>query len=300
VQRIKAAEPHFKRGTLERKYFLAALARLNDIDVPEDILPPTSKKQAPNADQFLVRFRNAIKLAIQRHPEYRQKLTLLSKNVEKNISPKEAFPGHSLLEDLLTSELSPVQTEELLSIFKRGSEAVSDTLLNDVLNAHPVAAKLLGDRLELFVRDYVSYTESYKEGAETIFPPVSSDPDFEAAYKKDPHFDSPTPNHPPYNSPMEEIYQWKLERLAQIFNFDLSSAVGLSQFEIFTHTYDLSPGELGLDRVHSYPPWYHTYEELPIIKFDGYDPLDVERTQTGKEVLSVNNSEVQELSKLLK
>jgi len=298
VKLMKAAESQYKPGTLERKYFMAELARLDGVDIPEDVLPALSKRQSLGADQFLKRFRGAVKLAIDRHPQFSKNLKLLSKNVEKRLSPKEPFPGFHVLEELIHYELSVGQSEELLSIFKR-DEGVSDSILNDVLNAHPVAAKLLGDRLDIFVNDYMGYTEHYYEGAETIFPDVTSDPDYMMGWKKDAHFQSPTPNHPPYNSPLEEVYQWKLERLAQILNIDLSTPVGLSQFEIFTHTYDLSPGEPTLDRVHSYPPWYHTYEELPIIKFDGYDPLDVEGT-TQKGVLKVTNKEVQEFSKILK
>jgi len=259
-QLVKAAYNEFKSGSLERSYLRVALSRLNDVEVPDDLLPSLATPESINASQFLERFRSAVKIAIDRHPDYKKRLDTLSKRVEKSVNRKEVFPGQAVLLELVNTELSPVQTDDLLSIFTiRQDEGASSTLLNDVLNAHPLAAKMVGERIGEFLKDYVSYTQEYKEGAETLFADVSTDPVFENAFKRDPHFSSPTPNHPPFNSPLEEIYQWKLERLAQIFNFDLATPVGLSQFEIFTHTYDLSPGELGLDRVHSYPPAYHTY-----------------------------------------
>jgi len=66
----------------------------------------------------------------------------------------------------------------------------------------------------------------------------------------------------------------KLERLArEFYQFDLDTDLGIASFDILCRTFDISPGELTLERTHGYPPEWHTYEELPIIKFDGYDPL---------------------------
>jgi len=293
----EAAFKEFKSGTLERSYLRVALARLNGLDHPEMDLTPAP--QALDTNQFLSRFRAAVKIAVDRHPEFSKRLSTLSKHVEMAVSRKEVFPGQNLLMELSNTELTPVQTDELLSIFTiQPHEGASNAVLNDVLNAHPLAAKMVGERIGEFLKDYVSYTETYKEGADTLFPDASHDPHVESAYRKDAHFDSPTPNHPPFNSPIEEIYQWKLERLAQIFNFDLGTPLGLSQFEIFSHNYDLSPGD-SLDRVHALPPWYHTYEELPIIKFDGYDPLDFEAPHTPSKELSVTETELKDISKFI-
>jgi len=78
-----------------------------------------------------------------------------------------------------------------------------------------------------------------------------------------------------FSTAFDELYHHKLIRLAnEFYNFDLSSDVGMIQFELFMHAYDISPGEEGLDRIHSYPTPLHTYEELPIIKFDGFEESD--------------------------
>jgi len=69
----------------------------------------------------------------------------------------------------------------------------------------------------------------------------------------------------------------KLERLAKDFlRYDLDTEFGLAQFDTFCHEFDISAGEFTLERTHGFPPAHHTYEELPIIKFDGYDPLGPE------------------------
>jgi hypothetical protein len=274
---ISNAQSDIKRGTLEWSYLMATLSRLRGVELPDDILPSLQlKADQPNAQNILNRFQAAAKFAGERHPQYVNKLKSLSKHVESKVkAASKETPSQKIVAELLRSDLTPVQERDMLAFFET-KDGASDALLNDVLNAHPIAAKLLGDRLQVFFRDFVSYSENYKEGAETLFPDISTDPLFEKGWKKDPHFESPTPNHPPFNSPIEEVYQWKLERLAQLFNFDLSTPLGLSQFEILTHSYDLSPGEPTLERTHSYPSFYHTYEELPIIKYDGYDPFEEE------------------------
>jgi len=186
---------------------------------------------------------------------------------------KESFTGENIVAELLSVELSPALQDELFSVFSN-HEGASDAVLNDVLNAHPIAAKLLGDRLETFFTEHFEYTKHFKEGEETLFPHASTHPRFEKHWKTNNHIDSPTPNGP-HNSALDEIYVLKLERVArQFFNYNLDTPLGLSQFEVLANTYDLSPGEPSLDRVHGYPPAYHTYEELPIIKYDGFDPFD--------------------------
>jgi len=50
-------------------------------------------------------------------------------------------------------------------------------------------------------------------------------------------------------------------------------------FDHLVHTYDISPGEDTLERTHPSPPDPHTYEELPIIKFDGWEECDEEQPE---------------------
>jgi hypothetical protein len=270
---ILAATHDIKENSLEYKYLINTVAALQGYDVPEDTLPQLPAKRNP--EQFIKDFRDAVKTAMHSFPSQAEKLKSLSKNVEAAYANrnKESFPGEHLVAELLSYDLSPALQDELFSVFST-HEGASDTVLNDVLNAHPIAAKLLGDRLETFFTQHFEYTKHYKEGAETLFPHASTNPKFEKHFKNNTHLDSPTPNGA-HNSALDEIYVLKLDRLArQFFHYNLDTPLGLSQFEVLANSYDISPGEPSLDRVHGYPPAYHTYEELPIIKYDGYDPFD--------------------------
>jgi len=168
------------------------------------------------------------------------------------------------------------QFSEALSIFEDNSG--SDELLNNVLNPHPIAARLMGDRVERLCLEYVQYTKHFDEGAETLFPDIDSKPRYRAYYEEfRPEIDAVAPVHPPFNTAMEDIFQLKLDRMArEFFKFNLDTDLGLAKFDLFCRSFDISAGEQTLERTHAYPPDYHTYDELPIVKFDGYDPLSVE------------------------
>jgi len=269
---IKAATDDIKENTLEWQY-LITLASLQGYEATSDGLPKLPRKSNP--EEFIKDFRTSVKTASQHFPDHAEQLKALSKHVEAAYTDrnKESFAGEHLVTELLSVELAPALQDELFSVFN-SHEGASDSVLNDVLNAHPIAAKLLGDRLETFFTQHYEYTKHYKEGQETLFPHASTHPRFEKHWKSNTHLESPTPNGP-HNSALDEIYVMKLERLAkQFFHYNLDTPLGLSQFEVLSNTYDLSPGEPSLDRVHGYPPAYHTYEELPIIKYDGYDPFE--------------------------
>lgn len=170
--------------------------------------------------------------------------------------------------------LNPEQMENLIEPFLKFDplKDVDDGILNNVINPSPVAAKLWGDRLAMFGHTYGAYQKTFVEGQETLYHHIDSDPRFRKFL--DNTFMDPFAY--PFNSAVEEIIHLKLERLAEdYFGFDLSTDAGQLMFENFVHAYDISPGEDTLDRTHSYPPAFHTYEELPIIKFDGWDEADV-------------------------
>jgi len=79
----------------------------------------------------------------------------------------------------------------------------------------------------------------------------------------------------PFGTAIDTIYHEQLKRLAtEFYGFDLDTDLGRLQFEMFMHTYDISPGEEYLDRSHPTPTPIHTYDELPIIKYDGYEDSD--------------------------
>jgi len=119
------------------------------------------------------------------------------------------------------------------------------------------------------------YTRRYEENGDTgLYHDVNSDKIYQDALQA-PFFDSPTLGPFPFNAGLEEIHHMKLQALAHLLGFDLQSDLGITQFDSFCHNYDISPGESTLERTFSYPPPLHTYDELPIIKFEGWSEADV-------------------------
>jgi len=65
----------------------------------------------------------------------------------------------------------------------------------------------------------------------------------------------------------------RVERLCQEYvqytkHFE-DNDLGLAKFDLFCRSFDIYAGEPTLERSR-YPPDYHTYDELPILKYDGY------------------------------
>jgi hypothetical protein len=49
----------------------------------------------------------------------------------------------------------------------------------------------------------------------------------------------------------------------------------MAMVDHLVHTYDISPGEQTLERSQPIPMPEHTFDELPIMKFDGWEDSDV-------------------------
>jgi len=165
------------------------------------------------------------------------------------------------------------QLTRLVSIFN--DDSFSESLLNDVLNPHPIAAKLWSDRIAALTstESWVEYTKTFHEGKVSLFKPFDEIPKLSNWGKQ--QFFMFNPAYTEFNTGLEEILHWKLQRLAgQYYGLDLTVMLDQTRFNEFLHTYEVSPGEDTLDRVHVCPPPHHTYEELPIIKFEGYEESD--------------------------
>jgi len=183
-----------------------------------------------------------------------------------------------LLDLLNRVELTSEEKADLLAPFT--DKANDDALLNDVLNAHPIAERLWGDRSLMMASENIHYTKHYEvlddnglyKDEHHLHPKVAARiPKSQSLFAA-----APIMGPYPFNSGIEEIMHWKLQYLAEKFlGFDLTSDLGIAQFDSFVHNFEVSPGEETLDRVHGYPPPLHTYDELPIIKFDGWDEADV-------------------------
>jgi len=194
-------------------------------------------------------------------------------NVRAFLQKPNVRKDFELLELIGKTEFSADQLLEFSDAF--ADHTFSDELLNDVANPHPLSAKILGERVSYLATDKVNYTKRFDEGDWTDYNQVDElSPKDKAKFDKIWNSDlleSPTPMHPPFNTALEEIIHYKLIRLAEeIYEIDLSTDLGMATFDRFLHEYDISPGEDTLDRCHAHPPNFHTYDELPILKFDGY------------------------------
>jgi hypothetical protein len=194
--------------------------------------------------------------------------------VETFLSP--SLQGDLEIMSLLRSaRLTPRQQDEILSIFRNDSDNVDNTLLLDAVNPHPVSQRLFGHRIRDLCNERTEYVKNFYEGADTTWVRESNWEKGTEEALEQPTFNAPPVNFTEFNTAMDEILHMKLIRLAtDFYGLDLNSDIGLMTFDRLVHTYDISPGEETLDRTHPSPPDLHTYEELPIIKYDGWDEAD--------------------------
>jgi len=178
---------------------------------------------------------------------------------------------------LRSSNPKPADLDKLYSIFIKDDDGLDPVLLNDAINPGALAARLWGPKIMLSSKINVQYTRKFKDEYHTKgtwFHDIS-EPNIQAALTKVTQHHDITPTMLPFATGFDEIYHHKLLRLAnEYYNFDLNTDMGYLQFDLFMHAYDISPGEDSLDRVHPVPTPIHTYDELPILKFDGYEESD--------------------------
>lgn len=177
---------------------------------------------------------------------------------------------------LETTHITDRRKAEIAAIFAPASDPASDELLNEVLNPHPIATKLFGTRVKYMCLERPVYTEEFNTGNETI---MRREKDWvDSPILKTTDFSNPSliiANDDGFNSGQDELTHLKLIRLADSFlGINLASDSGVFEFENFVHTFDISPGEATLERTTTSPAPHHTFAELPIIKFDGWEDAD--------------------------
>jgi len=179
-----------------------------------------------------------------------------------------------LMHLLETTSLTDRKKADIAALFTPPSDPATDKLLNNILNPHPIAVRLFGGRIKYLCSELPEYTEEFSVGNETIFhrekdyhyPELHDIPFAELAFPQNDYF----------ATHMDELFHSKLFRLADSFlGLNLAADDGVLAFENFVHTFDVSPGEYTLERCQTSPAPPHTYCELPIIKFDGYDEADI-------------------------
>lgn len=188
-----------------------------------------------------------------------------------------------LMQLLQSTPISDRRLNEIAAVFStEKADPASDDLLNQVLNPHPVAQKLWATRVQYLCMDHTSYTEEFMYGNETLslreknWPREKKPYDIGLIDNEEVLARHEFPRELYFNSAQEELFHAKLFRLADDYlDLNLGSDAGILAFENFVHTYDVSPGEATLERCFSGPPPAHTFAELPIIKFDGWEEADV-------------------------
>eukprot|EP01126_Amoeba_proteus_P011542 TRINITY_DN1466_c0_g1_i5.p1 TRINITY_DN1466_c0_g1~~TRINITY_DN1466_c0_g1_i5.p1 ORF type:complete len:660 (-),score=147.40 TRINITY_DN1466_c0_g1_i5:442-2421(-) len=182
-----------------------------------------------------------------------------------------------LLSQLLHGNFTERQEDEFFSVFRNDfltEEDVSDQILLDVVGPSPVSQRLFGNLIEQLLVPKTDYTGEYFEGGDPI--PNSADAlkrfDAKLNEEKAPFLLVPDTKFP---TSMEQLNHLRLLKLAtEHYDIDIETPSGLAQFDHLIHSFDISPGEPTLDRCHPYVPDLHTYEEMPIIKFDAYEECD--------------------------
>jgi hypothetical protein len=249
---------------------LVASERLHDKTTALSFSASAAVPEQPST--FKAAVDQAIAAAGGKAPEKKKRFEALRQVIGHMTRPEEQKKLR-LVNILARTPLSEKARDELLAPF--ADQADNDALLNDVLNAHPLAARLWGNRVAWLSTENLNYTKHYEEGGDSgLYEDVAKNAKYQATLQH-PFFESATLGPYPFNNGLEEIHHLKLQALAYRLGFDLQSDVGIAQFDAFCHNYDISPGEATLDRAHEYPPPLHTYDELPIIKFAGFSEADV-------------------------
>jgi len=254
----------------ERRYLLKLQGTTQEVALALSASYPD--KYEPEA--FKERVASVSKELKEKDPKQTEHLERLEQAVELILKPENQRKLR-LLDLLNRVELSTEEKANLLAPFTDKTD--DDAVLNDVLNAHPVAELLWGNRSRIIASDNIHYTKHYEHlDSNDLYKEEGYYNQQKVAKIKEENFDAPILGPYPFNTGIEEIMHWKLQYLAEYYlGFDLASDLGIAQFDSFVHNFEVSPGEETLDRVHGYPPPHHTYDELPIIKFDGWDEADV-------------------------
>jgi len=186
------------------------------------------------------------------------------------------------------SELTFKQKDEFLQLFSNGAtdnaqNDVSNTVLLDILHPHELTMRLFGNQLKMFLNsEMVEFTEKFTDGSDTYF---IRDTDLTGKLKTK---DEKITNHSTelvaprfvtsdFSTGQDHVFHLKLMRLLEdYYQMDVSSEEGLAMIDQLFHTYDISPGEDTLERSQPIPMPEHTFDELPIMKYDGFEDCDVD------------------------
>jgi len=218
-------------------------------------------------------------------PEKKQMSSKLKQATDFFLSPA-IQKDLEILTLLRTSDLSFKQKDEFLQIFGNNpalqtSAPVEDRVLLDVLHPHVLTEYLFGKSFyNMLARDNREYTKYFTDGSDSI---IKHDHELDGNSKvvHDNFMESDALVSPRFGNSFfgcgqDHVNHLKMLRLLQdYYGIDLNTEEGMATVDQLVHTYDISPGELTLERSQAIPMPAHTFDELPLMKFDGWEDSDV-------------------------
>jgi len=185
---------------------------------------------------------------------------------------------------------------EILDVFRDHDKVMENydldrTDLIDIMNPHPLSYFILRDFVrELTMSDERTYTKKYGDVTsdtyiwsdkhedpfnQTWWHPIRKIKSILGKGSEENVVEEPIPYRSEFNTGLDELMHMKFVRLmSDYYGLNIYSEEGLAIVDNIVQTYDVSPGDPFLDRPHPVPMPAHTYNELPIIKYDGYETAD--------------------------
>lgn len=177
------------------------------------------------------------------------------------------------------------QKEDFLNMFSTGTESnVPDHVIRNILHPHKVTVALLGNKLKMLLKsEKVEYTNFFTDGSDSMFlKDCEALPSRSQVVNDEMHSEnrlvSPVIDRTSdFPTGQSHVHHIKLNKLFfDYYGIDRTTEEGMAIIDQIVHTYDISPGEVSLDRAQAIPMPEHTFDELPLLKYDGYEYSDVE------------------------
>jgi len=226
---------------------------------------------------------------VMTNPQYdkeeRETSSLLKEATEYFLSPsiQKNLEILSLLKD---SDLTFKQKDDFLQLFANDpslqASGMENQVLNNVIHPHWITQDLFGETFYSFLaNDRVEYTKFFTDGSDSHVkhehealqsknPKESHDLMMENRMLVAPRIDSSL-----IATACDQVQHYKMMRLLEdYYGIVLNTDRGMMVADTLIHNYDISPGEHTLDRSQAIPMPEHTFDELPIMKFDGWEDSD--------------------------
>eukprot|EP01129_Flabellula_baltica_P017241 TRINITY_DN9496_c0_g1_i1.p1 TRINITY_DN9496_c0_g1~~TRINITY_DN9496_c0_g1_i1.p1 ORF type:complete len:504 (-),score=151.09 TRINITY_DN9496_c0_g1_i1:33-1544(-) len=190
-------------------------------------------------------------------------------------NPEEAEANIELTQLAANSDLPQAKHEEFLANFSDKSVKDNESDIKRITIYNPVAETLFGHNLMALAVPGVEYTDDYAEYSGGKM--KTGDPSETRGRKNYNETEFLKFANVVTGDPIvaaEEIMDVKLDRLAGFYGLNLENDLDNLKFHVFMDKYEVSPGEMTLEWVLTYPPAQHTFDELPIVKIPSDEDVE--------------------------